>query len=215
MFARHLAALAIATVVAACSDTTSTNDVHEVAVAMQQTDAALLAAPALRAAEAAQGKIQIDQVDSLFITITSISFLPVLADDDTTEASWQAIDLSEPLRIDLMALPAEDDSALVIAEGALPEGDYERMRFLLSNSEIFLNSMATIGNFAFDPDTEYAVKVPSGSSSGLKTDLRFNVVADTAVNLLFASTATFDAVTATGNGNVILSPVLKAKGEIE
>ncbi len=182
---------------------------------MQQTDALVLVAPALQSAVAAQGKISIDQVDSLFITITEISFLPVLAEDDPTEASWERFDLPEPLTIDLLALPPDDEPALVIADGTLPEGDYERIRFLVGSSTIFLNTLVGVGNASFDPDTEYPVKVPSGASSGLKTDLGFSVVDDSEVNVLFSSTATFDDVTATGSGNVILSPVLKAKGTTE
>jgi hypothetical protein len=125
------------------------------------------------------------------------------------------IELSEPLTVDLLALPSEEDSAVVIASGTLPEGEYERMRFLVSASWIFLNTGATVGNSTFDPDVSYEVKVPSGSTSGLKTDLSFTVVTDTSVNLLFSPIATFENVTATGSGKVILSPVLKAKGEIE
>ena len=203
---------AAAVSLAACSDSTGTNEVHRVDVAIQQTDAMLLAAPILQTATAAQGKISVSQVDSLFITITSIAFLPVLADGDTTEASWETIALTDPLAIDLLALPAEDDSALVIAEGTLPEGDYERMRFLISASSIYFNASTTVGNATFDPDAEYDVKVPSGSSSGLKTDIGFTVAADTAVNVLFSTTATFEDVTATGSGMVILSPVLKSRG---
>ena len=97
-------------------------------VALQQTDGLFLAAPIMTAAGASQGRISVDQVDSLFLTITTISFLPVLAEDDTTEASWQVIELSEPLTVDLLALPSEEDSAVVIASGTLPEGEYERMR---------------------------------------------------------------------------------------
>ena len=215
MLRRTLQVLLTAGAVAACSDSTGTAGMHRIEVAMQRTDAITRAAPALEVAAATQGKFQVDQVDSLFITITSISFLPVLAEDDTSEASWESINLPDPLRINLLALPAEGDSALVIAQGTLPEGEYERMRFLLSNSEIFLNSTVAVGNTTFDPDTEYSVKVPSGASSGLKTDLGFNVTDDSAVNVLFSSTATFDNVTATGSGTVILSPVLKARGQIE
>ncbi len=217
MYRDKLMVLGLAAMVAACSDTTGTSGsgMHRVDVTLQQTDGMLLAAPIMAAAGASQGRISIDQVDSLFLTITTISFLPVLAEDDTTEASWQVIELSEPLTFDLLALPAEEDSALVIASGTLPEGDYERMRFLISASSIFLNTGVTVGNSPFAPDISHEVKVPSGSTSGLKTDLSFTVVTDTSVNLLFSALATFDKVTATGNGQIILSPVLKAKGEIE
>ncbi len=214
MMQRSLSALSLAALLVGCSDTVAVGGAHRVEVALQRTDAALPLATMLSTA-ASQGRLQVDQVDSLFITITSISFLRAVAEDDTLEAAWETLSLTDPVTIDLLSLPMEDDSAVVIAAGDLPAGDYERIRFRVSGSSIFLNTGVMIGKAVFVADTEYAVKVPSGTTSGLKTDLAVSVEDATAANLVFSTLATFDAVTATGNGQVILSPVLKAKGALE
>lgn len=199
---------------AACSDITTTNGVHQVDVTLQQGDGLVLAAPAFATAANAQGKLLADQVDSLFLTITTISFLSV-AEDEESEASWMSFALPEPITVDLLALPTEEATPLIIASGELPAGDYEKLRFRISASSIFLNTRTTVGNSTFDPDTPYEVTVPSGATAGLKTDLGFSVADDVEVNLLFSPKTTFDGVTATGNGKVILSPVLMARDQLE
>jgi hypothetical protein len=178
---------------------------------MQQTDVVLLVAPIAESATSALGKVPVSDVESLFLTFTSVSFRPVGADDDSTGGGWQSFMLPAPVTVDLLALPSESDSAVVMAAGTLVEGDYEALRFLVSDGSIYFNTTITIGNSTFDPDTEYEVTVPSGSTSGLKTDLSFSVSDSAQVNLLFSTTATLDDVTATGSGKVILKPVFKAK----
>lgn len=215
MLIRRLTIMATTlTLLAACSDITTTNGVHQIDVTLQQTDGLVLAAPAFVTAANAQGKILADQVDSLFLTITTISFLPV-AEDEESETSWLSFELPEPITVDLLALPTEEDTPLIIASGELPAGNYDKLRFRISASSIFLNTGTTVGNSTFDPDTPYEVTVPSGTTSGLKTDLGFSVAGDVDINLFFSPRATFDGVTVTGSGKVILSPVLKARDQLE
>jgi len=215
MFIRRLTTLVTALILlVACSDVTTIDGVHQVDLTMQQGDGLVLAAPVLATAAHAQGKILADQVDSLFLTITTISFLAV-TEDGESEASWTSFELPEPITVDLLALPTEEATPLVIASGELPAGDYEKLRFRISTSSIFLNTGTTVGNSTFNPDTPYEVTVPSGATSGIKTDLGFSVADDVEINLLFSPNATFDGVTATGSGKVILSPVLKARDQLE
>ena len=206
-----MTALAV-TVLAACSDSTEPGGISQVSVTMQKsstvTSAALVAA--------AQGSVDPSQVASLHVTITDIAFLPVLAEDDSTsDDGWISLSLDTPVQVDLVALPGEDDSTLVIGSGVLPEGDYKKVRFFVTNSIIRFSNTISVGNATFEADSTYDVRIPSGEQTGIKTDLAFSVVADTAVNLLFDENATLGNVSATGSGKVNLSPVFKARGGTE
>jgi len=221
------AALVTAFVATGCSDTASVDGMGTVAVTMQQASVQL--APGadgfdlLLSPGDAAVKVSKTQVDSLFIWATRIGFLPVDTPDgscddegDETPCPWIWLDLSEDLQIDLMALPAEDDSAVVIAAGDVPVGDYRKVRLLVRDASIFFNEAISVGNHVFDADMEHALDVPSGAQSGLKTDAAFSVVADdlgepTEVNVVFDPNLTFNNVTATGSGKVKITPVLKVR----
>ncbi len=190
--------------IAACSDSTGTVS-YPVSVTMHQSGSIVVAS----GSAGVFGQVAVANVDSLFITFTSISFKPVGTEDDSTDGGWQSVTLPAPVTVDLLALPSDSDSAVVIAAGTLVEGDYEQLRFIVSASSIFFNTTLNVGNQVFDPDTEYEVTVPSGSTSGLKTDLTLSLSDSTEVNLLFSPVATLNDVTATGSGKVILKPVLR------
>lgn len=112
-----------------------------------------------------------------------------------------------------MALPSAFADPLVIAVGAVDAGEYRMVRLLVSGGTIVFEQAVTVGQFTFDPDEPdgYEVTIPSGAQTGLKTDLAFTVGegGSTVVNLLFDEGATFQNVTATGSGTVILTPVLR------
>ena len=221
------AALVTAFVATGCSDTASVDGMGAVAVTLQQASVQ----PAPGAAEFdvllspgdAAVKVSKTQVDSLFIWATRIGFLPVDTTDgscddegDETPCPWIWLDLSEDLRIDLMALPAENDSAVVIAAGDVPVGDYRKVRLLVADASIFFNEAISVGNHVFDADMEHPLDVPSGAQSGLKTDASFSVVADdlgepTEVNVVFDPNLTFNNVAATGSGKIKITPVLKVR----
>lgn len=207
-----------------CSDSADVDGMGAVAVTLQQGSVQLVPpAEGLDVFLSPGGtavKVAKAQVDSLFIWATQIGFLPVDTADGTCNDEdapcWTWLDLPEVLRIDLMALPTEEDSAVVIAAGDVPVGEYRKVRLLVGDASIYFNEAISVGNQAFDMDTEYPVDVPSGAQSGLKTDASFTVLADdlgdpTAVNVVFDPDLTFNNVTATGSGKVKITPVLKVR----
>ena len=124
------------------------------------------------------------------------------------------IELREAYNV--VVLPEPDESPVVIASGSVPVGSYRKVRLFVQDEIVVFAESVTVGNSVYDMDTEYPVTIPSGDNTGIKTDLSFTVTADedgnvAEVNLLFDSEATFRGVTATGNGKVMLPPVLKAK----
>lgn len=219
----------------ACSDTGALgpgDGIGDVTVTLQRTEvlsASVVAAEIYGDITAApEGNVSADQVKSLRMTIVSIEMLrDCEADDESGDGvqsngecaengGWIPFELAEPLTVDFMALPAPDETPVVIGSGSLPVGSYRNVRLFVQDEMVVFSESFTIGNSPFDKDTEYPVEIPSGENTGIKTDLSFTVTEDDdgneeEVNLLFDTEATFRGVTANGAGRVMLPPVLKAK----
>lgn len=197
----------------------------EVDVTMQQTGASLSASVAGWSASivgmaGATAAIDKDTVLSLSVTVTEIQFLP--KEDEAAAAddgAWISLPLDPPVTLDLMLLPSEGESPLVIASGSVPAGVYGDVRLFVENAEITFKGPITLGTaFSFDGGVAYPVQIPSGAETGIKTDAEFTVEADDTgvtndVHLLFSPSATFLNVTGTGNGTVILAPVIRSRPE--
>ncbi len=228
-----VAVFCAAAVAAACADSTGSRGTGTVEVTMQQVSAPMAQlAEVFLSPTGATARVEKEKVDSLFVWFSRIGFLPVdsMAADssDSTSADstdngdddaypWIWMDLDSVVRIDLMALPADTDSVVVIATGSVPAGDYRKLRMIVADASVYFNDVIPVGNKVFGVDTAYAVDVPSGAQSGLKTDAWFTVEADAdtgdpmAVNVLFDPNMTFSNVTATGSGRVKIKPVLKTR----
>lgn len=157
-----------------------------------------------------------DTVQSLEITVAEVAYLPVDG-TEADESAWQTLTLDAPVTLDLMSLPTEQAGSIVIAAGDVPVGSYHKVRLLVGTGEIVFKGPLNLGGATdFESGTPYPVTIPSGDQTGLKTDVSFDVTAGedgttNAAYLLFDPATTFQNVTATGNGGVILSPVLKAR----
>lgn len=157
-----------------------------------------------------------DTVESLEITFIDIAYLPTGGDEDADNA-WQTFTLGESVTLDLMALPTESGGSVSIASGSVPVGSYRKVRLLVSMGEIVFKGPLSIGGAAsFDGGTPYPVTIPSGDQTGLKTDVSFEVTAEedgtvNAAYVVFEPSTTFQNITVTGSGGVILTPVLRAK----
>ena len=124
---------------------------------------------------------------------------------ETAEAESDAV---------VMALPTEDDSVFVLAEGELPIGEYQRIRINVGEALIWFATDQSKGQAAFpanpDPDVDegYPVTVPSGR---LNTNVGLTVEDDgtgiaVPVSLVFDPNMTFKNVHTTGSGKIILTP---------
>ena len=213
-------------IAAGCSDTGGPDSTGEAVagtgllmVTMQQSSGAGVSAVQSVQGEES-GKIDLDNVASLTVRVTSIQFLPAGADDteenggasEEDGGGWIVLEFAEPVAFDLLALPTEGESPLVVAAGAVAAGDYRKVRYLVGDAIIVFNEAFTVGNATFEG--EHAVTIPSGAKPGLKTDVAFTVVADDGgtpqeVTLLFEPGATFQNSTATGSGKVIVAPVIR------
>lgn len=221
---RLSALLATSALLGACSDL-GPDASENVDVTMQQTDDALTQAAdgwyaSVAGGESSASAVDKDDVASLVVRVTEIQFLPkadeASANDDGV---WISLQLAAPISFDLMALPTESESPLVIASGAVPVGDYGDVRLFVEQAIIIFTRQIDLGvAFSFETGVEYQVTIPSATETGLKTDAEFTVEADAqsninAVNLLFSPGATFLNVTGTGTGEVILAPVIRARSQ--
>jgi hypothetical protein len=202
----------------ACSDSTGV-ETGTINISMQQSDAVLLQVVDGWFASVTGSQISLDPDDvaSLNITVTELEFLEGASGDGVSDnSSWTGFELPSPATVDLMALPTEGESPLLIAAGPVPVGDYRHVRLYVSDATIEFTVPIEIGqaqNFA--AGTPYPVEIPSVDETGIATDVTFTVVADdvgdpTDVMLFFAPEATFANVTANGAGDVMLTPVVNA-----
>jgi hypothetical protein len=204
----------------ACSvlDSSARGDVR---VTLQQSDA--VSSPALSVSDAGAGedvavRITRDMIASLDLRVTDIQFLPANQEENADgEGGWISLALAEPVTLDLLSLPAEGESPLVIAAGSVPVGSYRQVRLFTDEAMISFTGPITIGAaFTFEAGVPYPVETPSGESTGLKTHVAFTVEADAGGNvldiqLLFSPSATFGNVTGTGSGRVLLAPVIRGQ----
>jgi hypothetical protein len=217
---RPLTLALAAVLVAACGDGLGVRATGDVAVSFQRqgVSSPTIIGPSVDLlAEGEAGTLAVlspDTVASLTVTVTGIQFLP--QGDDEEGAQWVSLALETPVELDLMALPTEDESPLVIAAGELAVGTYAMVRFFVTNPTIVLKGSVSIGAaVTIEGGVPYAVTIPSAAQTGIKTDLSFTVsetdgvVAD--VGVLFDATTSLGNVILTGNGQVMMSPVLKPR----
>jgi hypothetical protein len=206
--------------VLACTNAGGVADRGEVLVTLQRTNEAiapqvtgLFLKPEVNGASAAA--VAPDTVVALTIIVTDIEFLEVADSADTADAGgWITLTLDEPATLDLLSLPAEDESPVVIAAGSVPIGEYRKVRLYVSDATIVFGGPISVGQSVFEAGVEYPVRIPSADQSGIKTDAEFSVGDEGAeVNLLFAPSATFANLTATGSGRVQMAPVIRARSE--
>lgn len=217
-----LSVLGLCAVVAACE---LGSNVEDFDVTMQQTDDVLTQAvgswyASVTGGTSAAAAVDPDTVESLVVRVTEIQFLPAENEaNEEDEGAWMSLGLDEPVLLNLVTLPTEGESPLVIASGAVDVGDYNNVRLFTDSAAIVFKGPIDLGAaFSYESGTVYQVTIPSGPETGLKTDVSFSVAEGeggepNAVNLLFSSTATFTNVTGTGTGAVILAPVIRGQGD--
>jgi hypothetical protein len=157
------------------------------------------------------GTLSVDQVDSLFVRVTSISALR--ADKDTSDAAggWVTIQLADSggKRINLLKLPVAGEDSISLARGELAAGTYKniRLQFDSAAATIVLKEDVTVGAHSFNADTTYSLRIPSGV---LKTSATFTIASDSlsGVNLVFNPEASVGNIIATGSGKLQMSPVI-------
>jgi hypothetical protein len=187
----------------------------EISLARSGSSASAVQGFAVQTSDGEAASIPADTVTALRVTVTGIAFLRAGADDTSDDSpAWTELALNAPVEIDLMALPTEGSSPLVVASGSVAAGTYGQVRLMISTAQIMFDGSLQIGvGGTFEGGVWYNVTFPSSAQSGIKTDVSFTIAADatTDVGLLFAEGSTFANATATGSGEVIVAPVIIAR----
>lgn len=199
------------------------DDVESVDIQMQRTDdfivqqtAQVVAYFSASTSGSQSAAVSPDTVASLTIRVTDIQFLPAVQQgNEENDGAWMSATLPNPVVLDLMTLPTEGESPIVVVSGSAPEGDYANVRLFVDEASIeFKGAISLGGAITFNGGEPYTVTIPSGEDTGLKTDASFSVSKDedgnlNDVTLLFSTGSTFQNVTGTGTGEVILAPVIR------
>jgi len=204
----------------ACTDTTGTNGAVPTQVtlsAVAPTAFQISAAPEVDGATVSSAALlSVDQIDSLVVSIERVEVLPLDSEvADTT--GWIELPVVAPASLDLFALPTSEEGAITIAAGDLAPGDYGSVRLFIGSAQIWFNSEVSApghgGTFA--PDEPYDVTIPSASQTGIKTDAGFTVPEEGGdIALTFDADATVQHVNLTGNGKIMMPPVIKVRGTL-
>ena len=207
---RGAAALALSVAIAACSDSLSLDAAGDVAMTLQRASSPLVGgAPQ---SETQTRSVDQDTVRSFRVTITAIQCLH--AQGDSNAGQWSTVQLHAPITINLMALPGEQDSALVFASGQLEAGSYARVRFVVQNPTINFKGNVSFGlGGVLQGNTDYAVALQGSSPTTIEAAVAFDVSNDSQsqVALLFDATQSLGTVTLNGNGTVSMAAVIDAR----
>lgn len=139
----------------------------------------------------------IEGVEALHITVSEVRVNPTSGDDgqwydilpDTLTAKERTFDLLE----------LANGNRVILGEEDLPPGDYEQIRLVVEESVVTVDG------------TVYPLKIPSGSTSGLKILFDFEIESDQLIGV----TLDFDVgrsliATPPGSTNFKLKPVIRA-----
>lgn len=235
MFVRRttVVALALATSVGACGTATdpagqSSASSRETVVLLRQESGAGAASRAALADVAAgmttaAGRISLGDVKAIDVTITQVQALPTGANENA-EGGWVSLAVVSGGKVNLLALPSQAGSAIQLARGTLPAGEYRNLRLLFTDGATitFARDVTAGGGAAavtYRANTAYPLDIPGASKSGIKVPLGAFTVPPTGgatIDVTFSGPATVGSVepnvVATPHG-VKMTPVLVARGK--
>jgi hypothetical protein len=194
---------------AACGNGTGPEGTGEVSVLLsQQVTVNSVRAAELGASSAAA--VSLTDVESIVVMVTGVQAL--LRGEDENGGGWVDLELAPAAQnpIDLLTLPG---SGSEIANGTLTAGNYGNIRIFYEDpASINLANDVSVGPSDFlAADNPHDLTIPSGAQTGIKIPTAGFVVAEATVETVtieFDAALSVQTVTATGNGELMMSPVL-------
>lgn len=154
--------------------------------------------------------ISLIDVESIIVTITGVQAL--LRGEDENGGGWVDLALAPAAQnpIDLLALPG---SGIEIANGTLTAGSYGNIRiFFQDPANISLAKDVSVGPSEFlVANNAHPLRIPSGAQTGIKiptAGFEVNETTGETLTIEFDAALSVQTVTATGNGVLMMSPVL-------
>ncbi len=136
-------------------------------------------------------------------------------DHENDEATWVKLDVTAGGHVNLLKLPDSASAGITIATGTLAPGTYKHVRLFVTDALIYLkNQIVTPTGDTLKAGVAIPVKIPSADSTGaaIKTDQSFTVpTGGGSVKLVFDADDTVRHIVVTGDGTIILQPVLRAR----
>jgi hypothetical protein len=184
------------------------------------------------------GRISLSQIDSLVVTVAKIEVRVPLPDSETAadsaaettrsdsaehgrddddheqdEVGWDSLGIVGSGHLNLLKLPDSASAGLAVATGTLPPDTYRHVRLFVTGPMIFFNApIITPTGDTLKPNIGYPVIIPSADSTGaaIKTDESFTVPTGGGnVQLFFDPDDTIRHVRITGDGKIIIPPVIR------
>jgi hypothetical protein len=201
-------ALGLALPLTACKDITGPGE-GSLVVRMRRADAgpaaALIAADLVHAS---MGPVALETIQSVDVTISAIQVQPEGADDDG--GPWITLALTAPTSVDLLALPTEGGTGLLVASDEVEAGKYGHLRLLFNDAAITFSQDVTFGETTYTAGTAYPLTIPSGAQTGIKVELGGIEVPEggaAEVELVFDAALSVGNVLVTGAG-ILMTPVM-------
>lgn len=211
-----LAAFAALSVAACGDDPTAPGGTGDFTLTMGQLDGSS-AASALTERSPRLSQVDLTSVASIVVTVDAVQVHRVDAEEDGENGEsgdngeaggWIDLGVTE-VEIDLRN-DLSTDASLAVAEGELPAGDYDGVRFFFSDATITFDPPAQ------NPSTgeeiaEASLVVPSGDQTGIKVPgASFTVEGEgtTEFAVMFDANTSVQNVNITGTGQVMMAPVL-------
>ncbi len=134
-------------------------------------------------------------------------------DHEDDERAWVSLDVTGGGHLNLLKLPDSASAGITFASGTLPAGTYKHVRLFVTDAMIFLkNQIVTPAGDTLKAGVGIPVIIPSRDSTGaaVKTDERFTVPSGGGtIKLFFDGDDTIRHIIVTGDGKIIVPPVIK------
>ena len=228
---RRLGSVLLTTLVAvglaACNGTTGPEGTGTASVQLAKLggSSAALAAHVVQA-DPRFASVDLEDVAAIHVTVDTVEAHRVGGGDDgangengngppAQRGGWFAVEVTVDDPIDLTELSTTE--TLTIAEGALPEGDYNQLRLFLAGATVdFAEGVDPDGDGPLaEGATDVPLRIPSSEQTGVKipgADFTVDAGTGTEVTVTFDENTSVQNLTITGAGEVIMSPVLTAGG---
>ncbi len=179
------------------------------------------------------GHLSRSNVDSLTVDVTKVEVLAATPDSENAadsasehadsshededdheedERTWVQLDVTGNGHINLLKLPDSASAGIEVASGMLAPGTYRHVRLFVTNATIYLDTtIVTPAGDTLKKGVGIPVKIPSADSTGaaVKTDESFTVPqGGGTVKLFFDADDTIRRIVVTGNGTIIVPPVI-------
>lgn len=204
-------ALALSLPLAACDEGMGLAGRGQMRVALARTGSGPSAA--VVAADLVGGsfdRVDLSAVQSINVRITAVQAHRGAGED---ESGWVSLSLSAPATLNLLALPTDSASGLVVAADSLEAGTYGNLRLRFDSATITFKQDVQVGQRTFVAGTAYPLTIPSGAQTGIKVPLGGFTVPEggsATATILFDASTSVQNVLATGAG-VLMTPVLRAR----